>query len=274
MTTDLVQLELSDCQFADIRDIVYRVCGINMHEGKEGLVKGRLMKRLRVLDLNSFGEYLRFVRADKSRDELTAMIDALTTNKTSFFREAQHFDFLKDSILPDLRARGGPIRIWSAGCSSGEEAYTLAILLREGIPEIDRLDARILATDISTRVLATARAGLYESEKLDGVPAPALKRYFEAEDGGRSYRAGAALKRLLSLARLNLMEEWPMRGPFDAIFCRNVMIYFDKPTQERLVHRFWELLGRGGHLFVGHSESIGAWAHELTYVRPAVYVKP
>jgi chemotaxis protein methyltransferase CheR len=271
MPVNLTTLELTDTQFEQISAMTYKLCGINLHDGKEGLVKGRLMKRLRQLDIGSFDEYLRFVEHDKSREELTAMIDALTTNKTSFFRESQHFDFLRDQVLPELRSKGNPIRIWCAGCSSGEEPYTLAIVLREAIPELDKIDARILATDISTRVLKTAREGMYDPAHVSDIPADLRQRYFDVVPGG--YRVKPSLSSIVQFARLNLMEPWPMKGHFNAIFCRNVMIYFDKPTQKTLVQRFWDCLQPGGYLFVGHSESINAWASEYRYVRPATYVK-
>lgn len=274
MPVDLMNLELTGTQFERVRELLYRMCGIDMHAGKEGLVKGRLMKRLRQLDIGSFDAYLRFVEEDPTRQELTSMIDVLTTNKTSFFREAQHFDFLKEEILPKLRVRGGSFRIWCAGCSTGEEPYTLAVVLREELPNVDALDIRILATDISTQVLSTAREAVYEAEKLSTVPPAILHKHFDLVPGSaKAYQANAGLRRMVQFARLNLMEEWPMQSKFDAIFCRNVMIYFDKPTQQRLVNRYWQYLKPGGHLFVGHSESLSAWAHQFRYVRPAVYAK-
>lgn len=274
MPVDLMNLDLTDAQFEQISAMIYKLCGINLHDGKAGLVKGRLMKRLRNLDIPSFEDYLRFVEEDSSREELTAMVDALTTNKTSFFREAQHFDYLRDEVLPKLRARGGPLRIWCAGCSTGEEPYTLAIVLREAIPDLDRMDARILATDISTRVLKIAREGVYSPDILSSIPPEQRQRYFEPAGGAsHGFHVKSSLSSLVQFARLNLMETWPMKGRFDVIFCRNVMIYFDKPTQQNLVSRYYDYLQPGGHLFVGHSESLNAWAHQYRYVRPAVYAK-
>ena len=272
---DLAAVELSDAQFAQIGELVYRLCGINLHAGKAGLVKTRLLKRLRALEVDSFDSYLDLVRRDASGGEVRAMIDALTTNKTSFFREAQHFDFLGDRVLPDLRAEGRPMRFWSAGCSSGEEPYSLAILLREEVPDLDRMDARILATDISTRVLVMARQAVYGEDQVRGIPTLLLARYFEpaGTGGARAYRVRESVRNMIALARLNLMAEWPMKGPFDVILCRNVMIYFDKPTQHRLIRRFVGLLRPGGYLFVGHSESLAAWSSEIRYVQPAVYTK-
>ncbi|MGZ8471413.1 MAG: CheR family methyltransferase, partial [Gemmatirosa sp.] len=210
---------------------------------------------------------------------LAEMVDLLTTNKTSFFREAAHFDFLRDRLLPSLGP--GPVRIWSAGCSSGEEPYTLAMVIRGLWPDAERRDVKILATDISKRVLATAAAGVYPDALLEDVPHDLLRRHWmraSREDVARpgaagGWRAGDSLRSLITFAPLNLMGAWPMRGPFQAIFCRNVMIYFDKATQQALVNRYYDLLAPGGHLFVGHSESLSALSHGFSYVQPAVYRK-
>lgn len=279
MNADLLAAELSRAQFEQISQRVYDICGINLQPGKEGLVKSRLMKRLRALGLSSFDGYLQYVEGEGSGLELGAMIDVLTTNKTNFFREPQHFDFLRERILPRFQATGGErrLRLWSAGCSYGKEPYTIAMLMREEIPDIDRCDARILATDISARVLEKAREGVYEEEEeiAREVPPQLLQKHFTYIRKGRSlsYRVNDRVKSMIRFARLNLMDQWPMKGPFDVIFCRNVLIYFDKATQRELAHRFWELLAPGGHLFIGHSERLTTSARELKYVQPAVYVK-
>ncbi|MFW6331107.1 MAG: CheR family methyltransferase [Gemmatimonadota bacterium] len=259
-------LELSPDEFGRISATMQAVAGIRLPPGKETLVKSRLSKRLRALGLPDFDAYLRRVEEDGG-GELRHMVDALTTNKTSFFREPAHFDHLTGEALPALGG-AAPLRIWSAGCSTGEEPYTLAMVLREHDPKRD--DARILGTDISTRALALARQGEYAEPVLAGVPAPLRDRYFEVAGPGR-FRAGGGLRSLVSFGRLNLMSEWPMRGPFDVIFCRNVMIYFDRDVRERLVARFHGLLREGGYLYVGHSESLTGLDHMFRYVRPAVY---
>jgi chemotaxis protein methyltransferase CheR len=266
--------ELSPEQFERISRRVYEVCGIELPPGKEGLVKSRLVKRLRRLGLDGFEKYLALVEGDRTGRELAEMVDLLTTNKTSFFRESEHFDFLRSEVFPRLKA-GRPLRVWSAGCSFGKEPYTIAMLMREDVPDLDRRDARVLATDISARALAVARAGLYEAEIEAEIPAPLLKKHFArvGQSPAPAYRVNDDVRRLVSFARLNLMDEWPMKGPFDAIFCRNVMIYFDKETQTRLANRFHSLLAPGGHLFVGHSESLSKTATPFRYVQPALYVK-
>ncbi|MDZ7260505.1 MAG: protein-glutamate O-methyltransferase [candidate division KSB1 bacterium] len=275
MDTDLWSVKLSQAQFEKISQLVYQLCGINLHQGKEELVKARLMKRLRALGLGSFEQYLKYLKHDTTGQELALMIDALTTNKTSFFREPQHFDYLRRQIVPRLRMEGRKIRFWSAGCSSGEEPFSLAILLREEIPDIDRRDVRILATDISTRMLALARQAVYEENTLWDVPMPLLQKYFTPvrDKPPRTYRVNDNVRAIVRLARLNLIDAWPMKGPFDVIFCRNVMIYFDKDIRQQLIQRFYELLRPGGHLFVGHSESLTVLSHRLRYVQPAVYLK-
>lgn len=253
-----------------IASMLHGYAGIRLREGTERLVRARLARRLRALGLADFDAYLAHVAADRTRDEFREMVDALTTNKTSFFREHAHFDVLRDDVLP---ACSGPIRLWSAGCSSGEEAYSMAMVLLESLEPAVASQARILATDISHRMLAVARAGRYPAETLADVPTPLRRRYWRPVDGGGRHEAGPALRQLVRFGRLNLMQPWPMRGPFDAIFCRNVMIYFGKSTQQQLIERFWELLRPGGYLFVGHSESLGGLSHAFRYVRPAVYAR-
>ncbi|GLC25330.1 CheR family methyltransferase [Roseisolibacter agri] len=278
MSALAVESDLTAAQFREISRTVYEIAGIQLREGKEGLVRSRLAKRLRALNLPTFEAYLDRVRADAR--ELAEMVDQLTTNKTSFFRESAHFDFLRERVLPTLGA--GPVRIWSAGCSSGEEPYTLAMIIRDAWSDADRRDVKILATDISRRVLATAQAGVYPDALMEDVAPDLLRRHWTRSaatpaggrpDSGTGWRASDALRKLVTFAPLNLMGKWPMRGPFQAIFCRNVMIYFDKATQQALVERYYDLLAPGGHLFVGHSESLSALSHRFAYVQPAVYRK-
>ena len=262
--------ELTDNAFREIAELAHDVAGIHLGEGKRELVRARLGKRIAELGLPGFEEYVARVREDRSGKELLVMIDLLTTNKTSFFREPAHFTFLRETVIPSLRP--GKLRIWSAACSSGEEPYSIAIELLEDLRG-DAWDARILATDISPTILALARRGIYRGEQLEDVPDSLRKKYFRPapDTGADRWIVVPAVRRLVRFARLNLMDPWPMRGPFDVIFCRNVMIYFDKPTQARLVARFHELLRPGGWLFVGHSESLTNVDHPYEYVQPAIY---
>jgi chemotaxis protein methyltransferase CheR len=268
MGVAMTAIEITDNQFAAISALVHGQCGINLHDGKKELVRARLAKRLRTLGLTCFDAYLEHLRSDRS-DELVAMLDALSTNLTSFFRESDHFVYLSEKVLPRLPEKR--LRLWSAGCSSGEEPYSIAIQLAETLPDLKQWDARMLATDLSTAMLAKAQTGLYTAERLDGLPEILVKRHFTRQ--GADYCVRSELRGLVHFARLNLMDPWPMRGPFDVIFCRNVMIYFDKPTQSRLVQRFWELLRPGGTLFIGHSESLTGVRHGFAYVQPTVYEK-
>jgi chemotaxis protein methyltransferase CheR len=271
----VIDVDLTPRQFEAIRSLLYNTCGIKLSAGKEELVKARLMKRLRQLSLPDFDAYLDHVRGEPSRGELAIMIDALTTNKTSFFRENEHFQFVKEKLIPRFRKYRGSVRIWSAGCSTGEEPYSMAMLLRQEWPEVLRCDVRILATDISSRVLQKAREGKYNEEAVADLDRSLLSRYFDPvqEGANRLYRIKDELRTLIRFAKLNLMEPWPMRGSFDLIFCRNVMIYFDKETQKKLVRRYWEYLAPQGYLFVGHSESLTACSNDYRYVQPALYQK-
>jgi chemotaxis protein methyltransferase CheR len=272
---NIFQTVLHPADFETISQIAYRFSGIRLTSGKEELVRSRLMKRLRALGINSFQAYLRYIKEDRTSRELHTMIDALTTNKTSFFRENQHFEYMRNHILPALKKRGSGLRVWSAGCSSGEEPYSIAMLLSEELQLIDSSSVRILATDISERILTKAKTGEYEKESIKDVHPGYLPKYFNLVNTNpvRTYSVKDNIKKMVRFARLNLMEEWPMKGPFDVIFCRNVMIYFDSETQGRLVRRFHNLLVSGGHLLVGHSESLVANSSGFKYVQPATYVK-
>ncbi|HEY7878653.1 MAG TPA: protein-glutamate O-methyltransferase CheR [Gemmatimonadaceae bacterium] len=263
-------------EFRRLRALLYGSCGIRLRQGKEELVRSRLGRRVMDAGTPSFGAYLDAVERDVAAGryaELGTLVDALTTNQTAFFREPAHFEYMRDVLLPALAAGTRPVRVWSAGCSTGEEPFTLAVLLREHLPADRYAGARILATDVSSRVLEKARAATYSARALTAVPALLRRRMFDARPNGDRFVVRADLRAIVRFARLNLMREWPLRGPFDAIFCRNVMIYFDAPVRQRLIERFWALLAPGGHLFVGHSESLGAMTHGLRYVQPAVYVR-
>jgi chemotaxis protein methyltransferase CheR len=264
--------ELSDKQFRKISDLVYRHCGINLKDGKEALVKARLMKRFRAIGIDSVESYLELIDSKAGDHELNQMIDAMTTNKTSFFREIEHFKFMREMVLPQLNGRR--IRFWSAACSSGEEPYSLAMLLREYLTDVDRRDVLILATDISRRMLEKGSKALYPDDSLKDLPSSYLQKYFvRSRHAACAYQVADNVRSMVRMAHLNLMGSWPMKGPFHVIFCRNVMIYFDRPTQQQLVNRFWELLEPGGYLLVGHSEGLSAITHKFKYVRPATYRK-
>lgn len=262
-------VRLSQPEFDAIRHLLYQVSGIRLSGGKEELVKARIQKRLRALDLSSVSDYLERVRADTSGRELAEMVDLLTTNQTYFFREPGHFELL-GAMAREQWASRSQVRVWSAGCSMGHEPYTIAMVLAE----YSRTpDVRILGTDISRRVLAQAERARYPVQDVDKVPTQLRHKYLSRveHDGAVEYQVNQNVRRLVRLAYLNLMGDWPMKGPFQIIFCRNVMIYFDQETRQRLARRFCELLEPGGHLFIGHSESLGTAIETLQCIQPAVY---
>jgi len=263
--------DLLDGQFPVIQDLVYQIAGIAMNETKLGLVQARIVRRIRELDIASVREYVALVQRPEGRAELTEMVDRLTTNKTSFFREDSHFAYLQ-GLLDARGDRGAGMTIWSAGCSSGEEPYTIAMILSEHARAARSRPGRVLATDLSARVLDKARAGEYSAHVADSVPADLRKRYMKESSPG-TLGVVSELKSIVRFARLNLMDTWPIDGPFDLIFCRNVMIYFDMPTRTELVGRYRDMLTPGGHLFIGHAESLGTGRQGLTLVQPAVYRK-
>jgi len=274
------EVVLSEEDFKTISDLVYKHCKINLHTGKKELVRARLAKKLREGNFYSFPEYLKYVLEDKTGKEFSNLIDSLSTNLTSFFREKQHFDFLQDKFLPALierkvKNRNNRIRAWSAGCSSGEEVYSIAITLKEALEGQGQWDVKVLGTDISTRMLETARKGYYDSERISSVPVQQRNKYLLSKQGKnqRGFEASKALRDIVIFRHLNLMEKWPLKGPLDFIFCRNVMIYFDKPTQQFLIDRYWEMLDSGAVLFTGHSESLTGIKHRFKYVQPTIYMK-
>ncbi len=264
---------ISPGEFEQIRDLAYRQFGLDLRAGKEALVAARLNRQLRELGFHTFREYYQHVSEDRSGESLVALIDALTTNHTSFFREAAHFDVLRDSVLPRLAARA-KAEIWCAACASGEEAYSLAFVVLDHSPAL-RQKLHILATDISTRMLAAAGAAVYPTDRVETLPEAQLRRYFlKGANAWRGcYRVRPEIRRLIEFRRLNLVNFKPP-GLFPVIFCRNVMIYFDKPTQGKVVAGLTECLEPGGYLFLGHAETLTGITHGLRYVRPAVYQKP
>lgn len=247
--------------FTAIARMLYDDAGIALSESKASLVYSRLAKRLRTLGIESFQDYCRLVAGSEGVSERQNMLAALTTNVTRFFREPHHFDHLKTKVLPELVARArarGRVRIWSAGCSTGQEPYSIALTVLDLLPEAASLDVRILATDIDPNVVATGRAAVYSNEAVQPVPAGLRDRWMvRVRDGGReAWGGGEEMRRLVAFRELNLMGNWPMKGRFDVIFCRNVVIYFDEPTQARIWSRFAPLLNAGGRLYVGHSERV------------------
>jgi len=239
--------------FALISERVYQFSGIRLPEAKREMVYGRLTRRLRALGLGSFDEYVRYLEAEPA--EWEHCTNALTTNVTSFFREAHHFAVLAEHARGHA-GEADPFRVWSAGCSTGEEPYTIAMCLAEALPQGN---FHVVASDLDTQVLATARDAIYPVQAVLNLPEARQKRFFLRGTGRNEGRARVRreIAAHVEFMRLNLMDaEWDVEGPFDAIFCRNVMIYFDKPTQRRLIERFARLLAPGGLFFAGHAESL------------------
>ncbi len=272
MYAGMVEITLEQTQFEKIAVKLRNVCGINLVDGKQELVKARLRKRIVQLGLFNFDQYLEYIDQDESGTELNMMVQELTTNTTHFFREPKHFDFLKTIILPQLD-QNKPFRIWSAGCSSGEEPYSISMMLHEELSNISAFDIKILATDISPEILDRAKNGIYSDQTVQPVDPKYVSKYFTSmyKEGQKVYQVKSQVRSMVQFARLNLMKQWPMKSLFDLILCRNVMIYFNTETREVLINKFNNFLKSDGFFFIGHSESLTAMKHQLKYVQPAVY---
>lgn len=260
------EIQLSKAALERIRELIYGVAGIALGHDKDSMIRARLAGRLRTLQVSSYESYLE--RVSRDRDELSELVDLLTTNKTSFFREMQHFDFIESELVPLWQRLGREVRIWSAACSSGEEPYSVAMMTRSFLPH---QGARILATDISRRVLTTARRARFARSLAASIPAEYQHHLSHPREDGANFEIKPDVRKLVSFARLNLMDEWPMRGTFDLILCRNVMIYFEPETRARLARRFTEHLADDGYLFIGHTESLHSLDQPLSRVQPAIY---
>jgi chemotaxis protein methyltransferase CheR len=269
----LREYELSDADFRHIRRLVRQRLGIALADSKRELVYGRLCRRLRALQLRTFSSYLQRVESDVA-GELQHFCNAITTHLTAFFRERHHFEFLAQQLLPALAHGHGAarrMRIWCAGCSSGEEPYSIAMVLLENQRHLRDWDIRILATDIDTDVLRQARAGHYSGERLATLAPERMRRWFQRAPDARHFVVREQLKQLVRFRTLNLVDQWPMRGPIDVIFCRNVMIYFDRATQRQVVARMAALQRAGDHLILGHAESLLQVSHEYQLLRDTMY---
>jgi len=262
--------------FDQLRALIYAKSGISLSENKTALVSSRLNKRLRSLGLSSYKDYLEYLTSDSEDGELVQFLDVISTNTTNFFREGVHFELLSELLKKWSDAGQRRFRIWCAASSSGEEPYTIAMTVREALKG-PGYDVKILATDISTRILLHASEGVYADDRVQDIPPELLRAYFERRrdsSGAISYRALPSIRDMIVFKRLNLSSPpFPMKGPLDAVLCRNVMIYFDNPVRQRLVQEVSRLLRPGGVLMVGHSESLTGIKTDLKPVRPAVYLK-
>ena len=268
------EFEFTDSEFKRLRELVHARTGIALSQAKRELVYGRLARRLRKLKFESFAEYCELVEREDS-DELQELTNAITTNLTSFFRENYHFEQLRVEALPQIEAKRSAtrrLRLWSAGCSTGEEPYSLAVVLRESLGHLPNWDVKLLATDIDSKVVATAAEGVYAADRFKGVSTERVRNGFPQVAGRPGFcEASDELKALITFRQLNLLDAWPMKGPFDIIFCRNVVIYFDKATQRKLFDRMADLQEPGGWLFIGHSENLHNVTNRYKLVGRTVY---
>lgn len=273
-TGDHPETEIDPATFRRIAEIVYQKAGIVLNEQKEALVVARIGKRMRRLGLTHFRDYLRLLEESPEHEEPVEMLNAISTNVTHFFREQRHFEHLAGWLAQWQQEGRTSFRFWCAASASGEEAYSMAMVVRENLPADG--DVRILATDLSTRALAKAREGVYAASDMKTVPEAFARRYFICEQNGadRRYRVSPALAGMITFARLNLAQTpYAMRGPFDAIFCRNAMIYFDDNVRRRVLDECWRLLRPGGYLVVGSAESLTGLLTDFKNVAPSVYIK-
>lgn len=271
------EFDLSDAQFKQIRKLVYEYTGINLSEGKKDMIYSRLARRLRQLNLDQFSDYLNLL-ADAEGDEIGDFMNSVTTNLTAFFREMHHFEYLKNELVPQLMKINSDtrrIRIWSAGCSTGEEPYSIAITMKEAIPERAGWDVKILATDLDTNVLATASRGVYGQDRIEGIHQDMLKRWFLKGKGEQAgmVRVRPELRDMIMFKPLNLMQDWPVKPGIDILFCRNVVIYFDKETQRVLFDRYANTLADHGQMFIGHSETLYKVSERFKLLGKTVYQK-
>jgi chemotaxis protein methyltransferase CheR len=267
---------MTDHELKEFSEFIYAELGIKITQAKKTMLQARLQRRLRTLDMTSYGQYLDYLRSLKGLEvELPQMVDAVTTNTTSFFREPKHFEFLSSTILPEWRKRN-PNRVfsvWNAGCSSGEEPYSTAMVLLDHSERVAPLRFTIVATDISTDILHKAARAVYEDEKIGTIPVDFRRKYLlrSKDRTKRLVRIAPEVRAKVSFRRLNFMDDFQFRERMDLIFCRNVMIYFDKKTQHELVQKFCDHLDPGGHLFIGHSESLSGTGLPLKQLAPATY---
>jgi chemotaxis protein methyltransferase CheR len=268
------EFEFTTAHFSKVKSDLYEYAGIVLADHKKDMAYNRLVRRLRALSIISFDDY--FLYIDSNPQEFSEFINALTTNLSGFFRERHHFDFIKSAIVPKIiDSQKRSIRVWSAGCSSGEEAYSIAMTLAQEIPNISQYDIKILATDIDSSVLQAAQLGIYDMDRVSDLDADILRRFFLKGVGSRDGKVQVVdtLKEAVTFKHLNLINHWPMQGLFDFIFCRNVMIYFNRETQQELVQNFYRYLKEDSYLFVGHSEALAHHRSDFNLIGKTIYQK-
>jgi chemotaxis protein methyltransferase CheR len=269
--------EITDAEFERIRGFIKQKLGINLSSEKKSLIHSRLGATIQEKGFDNFSQYFDYLMQNKSKNAMIQFVDKVTTNHTYFMRETDHFDYFRDKVLPYIyenHSRNSDLRLWCAGCSSGEESYTLQMIIQDFFKDKSvRWDTQILATDISSAVLEKAARGVYTSESLENLPKRWINDYFQAFDSEHSV-IRKEIKKLVIYRKYNLMEEkFPFKKLFQTIFCRNVMIYFDSATRDKLVNKFYDATVTGGFLFIGHSESLNHMTTKYKYIKPAVYRK-
>jgi chemotaxis protein methyltransferase CheR len=267
-------IKLKENEFQAITAYVYDNYGVDLRK-KKHLIEGRLSHHISTLGFANFMDYLDFVKTDKKTDEISTLINKLTTNHTYFLRENEHFEFYKKTVLPWIEntLKSKDLRVWSAGCSSGQEPYTLAMITRDYLgTKLSSWDSTILASDISEKVLTTAKKGVYSNEELSKVPKEWIRKYFNDYDEEHMI-VSESLRQGVAYRKFNLLDPFRFKKPFQAIFCRNVMIYFDIPTKNQIVKKYYDALEPGGYFFIGQSESLSAVTHSFKYVKPSIYQK-
>jgi len=273
------KLEITPKEYELVRQLVYERAGINLGNNRQHLVQARIAKIIRKKRFADFEEYFQFLKSDKTGSEVASLIDAISTNTTYFFREADHFDFLTDSLEDRIVKNGEApltIRIWSAASSSGEEPYTIAMVVHQLMQKYPQLSLKMLATDISGQILEKAKVGIYPPERLKNIPKSYVRQYFRKITRAKDtvFEISPELKTLITFAHFNLMSpQYPFKYGFDYVFCRNVMIYFDRQTQLAVVNKIAQHIRPGGYFIVGHSESLNGLKHSLKYVKPTIYMK-
>ena len=273
------EFPMTNANFDFIAKVANEKTGIQLGMHKRDMIYSRIVRRIRSLKMRTFTEYCDYLQANQA-DEMTDFINAITTNLTSFFREKHHFDYLSQTVIPEITAKKlakKTFRVWSAGCSSGEEPYSIAMTLHKGFRDSPGWDIKVLATDLDTNVVSHGKTGVYVSDRVDGLPPSIIKKNFSEIPSpagrGSSFEVSPHLRKYITFNRLNLLGDWPMKGKFDVIFCRNVVIYFNKDTQRILFDRYADMLKPNGYLFIGHSETLHGVTKRFESLGRTIYRK-
>ncbi len=270
------EFDFSDDDFNFIAKLVFEKTGIHLAPHKKNMVYSRIAKRIRKLNFNSFSEYCTLISSKNDNGEMMDFINAVTTNLTHFFREIHHFKHLAEVAIPEIvrqNFNSKRLRIWSAGCSSGMEAYSIAMTLRSVLKDVDNWDAKILATDIDTNMLNKGTQGIYSDDEYENIPAKFREEFVSKDKINSTMIMSDKLKKLVTFKRMNFIENWPVKGPFDIVFCRNVVIYFQKDTQKIIFNNFANVMRQGSYLYIGHSENLTGISNKFQLIGKTIYKK-